>query len=92
MAHRGAPPSVVTLDTKMIVTLTGQLTHAGSTLQQSLRQRDTGRNFIFLHLLYGQRSILLDVLVVSGVASLRLHSTEAEQAKTKQSTQAKNGM
>ena len=51
----------VTLDAKVVVASASQRTLASPTLQQSLCQRDTGRDFPFQHLLNGAILILVDI-------------------------------
>ena len=77
-------PVAVTLDAEMVVALSGQGTHARSTLQKALRKGNAGRNLIALHLLHSQGGILTDVLVVTTVAPLGLSRQHTgQQAKEK---------
>ena len=68
--HRPPVPAPSALDTEMIVRLAGQFAPPGTRLQQSLSQRDTGRNVIPLHLLHRSLPILPDVILIRFVPPL----------------------
>ena len=74
MADGFSIPVTTTLDTEMIVRFSSQRTLTGTGFQQSLRQRDTSRNMVFLHFLYRQFTVFFDVCFVLLVASLCLKS------------------
>ena len=73
------PPTTSTLNTKMIIALSCQLTVSGTTFQQSLRQCDTGRNFMKFHLFNSQITILIYIFDVTGIPFLCLHSYGKEE-------------
>ena len=68
MVSGGSEP-VVALDTKVVVALACQFALSGSTLKQSLGQRDAGRNAVLEHLFDGQVLILVDILQILPVQS-----------------------
>lgn len=57
-------PAVMTLDAEMVVTLAGKVTTPCPTLEQSLRQRDTGRYVVAIHLFNSHTAPLVNVLLV----------------------------
>ena len=56
-----APPVAFTLDSEMVIPLTGQTAVAVVRLKQRLSQFDAGRNPVKIHLLNRQRFIFIDV-------------------------------
>lgn len=59
MPHCPSTPIASTLDTEVVVALACQLAVSGTALQQSLRQCDTGRYLMTLHLLHGKGAYCL---------------------------------
>ena len=80
--YRPSVPAPSTLDTEMVVRLAGQFTSSGSRLQQSLCQRDTGRNMITLHLLHCNFMILPDVIFVRLILALSRPQRECHPCQT----------
>ena len=79
MTHGASSPIASALDAEMVIALAGQFAITGTALKQPLRQRDTGRYLMFVHLLYGKRSILFDIFVIPGVPSLRLYGRGSDK-------------
>ena len=62
------------LNTEMIITLACQLAVSGSAFKQSLCQSDTCGNFVKLHLLHSQVTILIYIFYITCIPSLCLYS------------------
>ena len=67
LIHRGTSPLIVALYAKVVIALSGHSASACTTLQQSLSQRDRGRNVVLYHLLYGEILILVYVSLICRV-------------------------
>ena len=57
-------PFLMTLYTEMVVTLGGEGASPGGTLQESLRERDGGRDAVLRLMLHGQGAITVDIFLV----------------------------
>src|SRR5574344_1593504 len=63
----GTTSPTVTLNAKMVITLTSQFTITCTRLQHSLCQRDTGGNAMFLHLFDGEILVAVEIFLIACV-------------------------
>ena len=64
LIDRRSRPPVMTLDAEVVVTFSSQFAPPCPTLQQSLRQRDAGRDAVVVHLFYGYGTPFVNVLLI----------------------------
>ena len=74
MTYRTSAPTAATLNTEVIITLACQLAVSGSAFKQSLCQSDACGNFVKLHLLHSQVTILIYIFYITCIPSLCLYS------------------
>ena len=79
MTHRTSTPVTTAFNAEMIITFACQCTLSGTTFKKPLCQGNTGRYLVFLHLLYGKRSILLYIFHVTGIPALCLGGNGTNQ-------------
>ena len=65
MTYRTSPPVSSAFYTEVIVTFTRQFTHPRTTFKQTLRQCDTSRNFMYLHLFDSKVFILIYIVYIT---------------------------
>ena len=85
VSDRRSVPGTSTFDSEVIVRLAGQQALSGPRFQQSLRQGNTGRNAVMLHLIDCNTAIFLDIIFICLVARLcRNRQDGAAQPRTYQ--------